>query len=161
MGDRALPEAARGRLEEALDTIPLSAWSLPSSFVATGAHQGYRSLELPGGGWFDFVLEQFAPVYVAWGSWIEPGGFIVPHVDAGPYRERWQVPIITSGEFDDHDQQPGVPFRVEHWLPHSVWNTGAGPRIHLVIDRDVVANDTRAAFRTFPIPPERKEFVYG
>jgi hypothetical protein len=148
-------------LTDVLASIPSSAWSLPSSFAATGVHHGYRRLDLPGEGWFDYVLEQFQPIRTVWGSWIDPGGFIIPHRDAGPYYERWQIPIITSGQFEDYDQEPGHAFKVEHWLPHSVWNTGEGPRVHLVLDRELIANPVRLPFETYPVPDNRKEFVNG
>ena len=93
---------------------------------------------------FDWVLQDFAPVALAWLSHIEPGGDIPSHIDASPWLERWQVPIQTSGvmivDGEEISQEPGVPFRVEHWKPHSV-TVGERPRIHLVIDRDVVARE--------------------
>jgi hypothetical protein len=129
-------------LRRALGLVPPSAWSLPSTFAATGVHHGYRRVTLahlveP----FAFVLDAFAPVHDAWLSCIDPGGFIVPHRDAGPYRERWQVPIATAGTMTQGDitaAVDGCPFRVEHWAPHSVDNGSDHPRIHLVIDRDVI-----------------------
>ena len=138
-------------LRAALAAIPLAAWSQPSTFQATQVHHGYRrvvlaELVVP----FSFVLDQFAPIRDAWLSWIDPGGFIVRHRDGGPYFDRWQVPISTAGVTEQATAEPsvnGVPFRVQHWLPHSVWNRTAHPRIHLVIDRDVVVNPSRDPFR--------------
>lgn len=104
---------------------------------------------------FGFVLDEFAPIHEAWLSWIDPGGFIVPHRDAGPWRDRWQVPIRAAGEFHAEDTftpETGHAFRVTQWLPHSVTNPTDHPRIHLVIDRDMWLDEPRADFSLFPVP---------
>lgn len=139
------------RLVEALDAIPAAAWSRPSNIETTGAHHGYRRLVLadnrrPQGPApsFAFVLDLFAPVHTAWLSWIVPGGYIVTHRDAGPYRERWQIPIL-AGNMDGLPCEPARPFRVEHWRPHSVAPV-ATDRVHLVIDRDVLLDHTALPF---------------
>lgn len=131
--------------------IPPEAWSLPSTFEQTQVHHGYRRVVLahlreP----FGFVLEHFAPIYDAWLSWIDPGGFIVPHRDGGHYRERWQVPIHAAGELGGIHPTDGVPFRVRQWERHSVRNDTAHPRIHLVIDRDVLLPVEPMKFETYP-----------
>jgi hypothetical protein len=143
-----------------LDRVEAGAWSLPSTFTATGVHHGYRRIDLVSSGhtqpaaaaWLD-VLDQFAPVWASWLSWIDPGGFIRPHVDAGPWRERWQVPIRVSGVFvadgEPVDQQPGVPFQVEHWRRHEVGVDAASPRVHLVIDRDRLLDRPAEPFTLF------------
>lgn len=140
------------RLYAALRDLPVDAWSLPSTWDATGVHHGYRravlaTIKHP----FGWVLDAFEPVANAWLSWIDPGGFIAPHVDGGPYLERWQVPISTAGVTVQHDLATpavnGQPFRVEHWLPHSVSNPSDHPRVHLVIDRDVIANPALTPFQ--------------
>ena len=98
---------------------------------------------------FRFVLTAFAPVHAAWLSWIDPSGFIVPHRDAGPWRERWQVPIAAAGSFtmgETFVPTDGQAFRVTHWEWHSVSNLTDRPRIHLVIDRDVVVDREPAPF---------------
>lgn len=137
-----------GRLFECLDGTK---WSAPSDVRLTRAHHLYRQAsDVDDLARFKWVLSEFAPVKVAWLSWIEPGGFVVPHKDGGPYMERWQVPIQTSGRFvQDGEllgQVAGVPFRVEQWRPHEVVNDGDRPRVHLVIDRDILANDSSAPF---------------
>lgn len=98
-----------------------------------------------------FVLDDFAPVRDAWLSCLDPGGFIRPHRDAGPYYERWQVPIQSAGwlAHDDDNQRhapAGEAFRVKHWRPHSVCNDYDHPRIHLVLDRDVIVLADTAPF---------------
>lgn len=147
-------------LRAALRAVPVADWSLPSSFAATRVHHGYRRAVLTVVGPFGFVLERFHPVRDAWVSWIEPGGFIVPHKDKGPHMERWQIPVV-AGDFDGVDAVAGVPFRVEQWKTHSVWNLRAAPRVHVVIDRDITANPDSSPFVALPVPPEHEEHVYG
>jgi len=113
-------------------------------------HGGYRRNKhqhLPCFGW---VLEDFAPVKTAWLSYIEPGGYIRKHKDAGPWYERWQVPIRPSGTFTiggvEVDQIAGVPFQVTHWEWHHL-QVGDSPRVHLVIDRDIIAHDGTGDFQ--------------
>lgn len=135
-------------LRSALASVPSAAWSLPSTFAATAVHHGYRRVVLVDSGrWlpeadpFAFVLDVFEPVHAAWLSWIDPGGFIVSHRDAGPWRERWQVPIAAAGSFTMGEAfvpTDGSAFAVRHWEWHSVTNDSDRPRIHLVIDRDVI-----------------------
>jgi hypothetical protein len=132
-------------------------WSQPSTFAATGVHQGYRSVQLTDSGQprsdlYAWVLDEFQPVWSAWLSLIEPGGYIVAHRDAGPYRERWHVPISTAGEGPDGVAVDGVPFRVDQSAPHSVVNKTDRPRIHLVIDRDVIVDPRPLRFETFKEP---------
>lgn len=137
-------------LRAALAFVSPGAWSLPSTLAGTGVHHGYRRVvrrDLPAE--FAPILDAFTPVHDAWLSWIDPGGFILRHCDAGPYRDRWQVPITTAGW--TYLASPvaavdGVPFRVEHWKPHSVANPSTSPRVHLVIDRDVVVDSSRSPF---------------
>lgn len=98
-----------------------------------------------------WLWEPFAPVWQARLSWIGPDGYILPHVDAGPYRERWQVPFTTEGCLFQNGipvrHQPGAPFRVRHDRWHSVVNPTAVPRISLVVDRDVLLGVPSAPFR--------------
>lgn len=138
-----------GVLHSALSLVPAGAWSQASSFAHTGVHHGYRRVVLVSDGhqrnsYFADVLEQFDPVYEAWLSWIEPGGFIIRHRDGGPYRERWQVPIV-AGALEGYEPEAGRPFMVWHWVAHAVPPSGTH-RIHLVIDRDVIANPDPAPF---------------
>lgn len=131
-------------------------WSLASNIEATKVHHGYRQvtvvhmghLDLPELGW---LVEPFAPVWSAWLSWLDVGGYILPHVDAGPYRERWQVPVTRCGVFTDNagsfGPTVGEPFRVHQYLPHSVTSPGPLPRVSAVIDRDVLLDVPNAPFR--------------
>jgi hypothetical protein len=128
-------------------------WSEPTS-DDNEVNPNYRIVSLAAGGKlrphadaFRFVLTAFAPIYAAWVSRIEPGGVIRPHIDAGPYRERWQVPIQPAGVMNGSEAVAGVPFPVKHWEPHSVENTGGRPRIHLVIDRAVMVDAPSAPYQ--------------
>jgi hypothetical protein len=138
------------RLRHALNSVAESAWSLPSTFAETGAHHGYRRVVLSDLDPFRFVRDEFEPVHGAWLSWIDPEGFIVLHRDAGPHRERWQIPVSTAGWMEQNGMRStavdGVPFRVEQWLPHAVGNPTTKPRIHLVIDRAAFANPDPSPF---------------
>jgi hypothetical protein len=137
-------------LRAALAATPPSAWSQPSTIAGTGVHHGYRRCSLRGAAAVPWsaILDRFAPVRDAWLSWIDPGGFILEHCDRGPFYERWQVPVATAGTTTQDGlteaSEDGVPFRVRHWLPHSVANPTDRPRIHVVIDRDVLVDPSRS-----------------
>lgn len=157
------------RLHAALASVPAGAWSLPSSYAETGVHHGYRRVVLVDAGHprpeaapWGFVLEALSPVYSAWLSSIAPGGFIVPHRDAGPWRERWQVPVQAAGNW--HDDEVSTPvdgraFRVEHWQRHAVTNRTDRARIHLVVDRDVWLDEPAAPFHLFEVPDDMADLV--
>lgn len=148
-------------LQSALEAIPTEAWSLPSTYANTGVHHGYRRVVLVSAGrpqahaeLFNFVWDALAPVWDSWLSWIDPGGFIAPHRDGGPWRERWQVPIMASGRWIDTEPfspQAGAAFPVSHWEPHAVTNRGDVPRVHLVLDRDRFIDRNPVPFETFPV----------
>jgi hypothetical protein len=153
-------------LHAALAAVPAGSWSLPSTYQGTGVHHGYRRVVLvsacqrqPAADPFGWLLDEFGPVRDAWLSSIDPGGFIVPHRDAAPWFERWQMPIQASGLFDDYRPEDGRPFRVTHWREHSVWNDGDRPRIHVVIDRDIRLDLPPEPFAVFPVPPEYDHMV--
>lgn len=140
----------------AVSSLPPSAWSNPSTIEDTGVHHGYRRVVLVQAGYwraeadlFRFALDEFSPVFDAWLSWIDPGGFILPHRDAGPYRERWQVPVHAAGDLGGAEAEDGVPFPVRHWERHSVRNDTDHPRVHIVLDRDVVLPVKSQPFQTF------------
>lgn len=168
-GDSGSVRFAAERLVSALAQLPESAWSLPSTFRDTGVHHGYRRVVLVSAGYpnryadlFEFSWESLLPVRDVTLSRLEPGGFIAPHRDAGPWFERWQIPIVASGQWHGdgaHQPQVGVAFPVRHWEPHAVTNRGPGPRIHLVIDRDIPIPRDPLPFETFPIPDDMADLV--
>jgi hypothetical protein len=148
------PRFPASQLQEALSRVPDGAWGQVSTLEQSGTHDGYRILSLvqpgrlqPHASLFAFVLREFAPVFQAWVSWLAPGGYILPHVDAGPYRERWQVPLRPAGEMDGVEATAGEAFRVRHWEPHSVTNQTDRARVHIVIDRDVVVDAACVPFQ--------------
>lgn len=164
-----MPEFDPRHLQDALAVVPTEAWSRPSSYDVTKVHHGYRRVVLVSARYrtadaapWRQVLDAFDPVYDAWLSWIDPGGFIVPHQDAGPWRERWQLPIRAAGEFhagETFTPTDGRAFPVRHWLPHAVTNRTDRPRIHLVVDRDCWVDRTRQAFALHPIPDDMTALV--
>lgn len=158
-----------GQLQIALAEIPETAWSLPSTYTHTRVHHGYRRVGLVSARQpqkhaelFQFVWDALDPIWDAWLSWIEPGGFIIPHRDAGPWRERWQVPISAAGQWcatETFTPISGEAFPVTHWEPHAVVNRTNHPRIHLVIDRDVWVKKNALPFSTFPIPADMADLI--
>lgn len=121
-------------------------WSAASSYTETGVHHGYRQVTVAHAGRvvvaeFADVLATFAPVHGAWLSSLAPGGFIAEHIDAGPYFERWQVPLTEGGALSDGGEvvahTAGVPFRVHQYRWHSVRNDSPADRFSLVIDRAI------------------------
>lgn len=156
-------------LAAALAEIPSAAWSLASTYSNTRVHHGYRRVVLVSAGQhqghaapFGFVWDQLAPIWDAWLSWIDPGGFIIPHRDAGPWHERWQIPIAPSGHWHADETfapRSGDAFTVKHWEPHAVTNRSTNPRIHLVVDRDVRLDRDPLPFNTFPIPVDMADMI--
>jgi hypothetical protein len=157
------------QLRAALGAVPKDAWSLPSTYLETQVHHGYRRVVLVNAGQprehahlFQDVLDTYAPVREAWLSWLEPGGFIAPHRDAGPWRERWQVPIYAAGDWhgaDTFTPTSGRAFPVEHWARHAVANRTDNPRIHLVIDRDIWLDKPAEPFAVYPVPDDMTDMV--
>jgi hypothetical protein len=146
------------QIEQALDRVASGEWSRPSTFDGTGVHHGYRRVAVVSAGsprpvaeHFGFILDEIGSVWAAWLSWIDPGGFIVSHHDAGPWRERWQVPLRPAGTFTQADDTfvpvAGFPFRVAQWACHSVANETETPRVHLVVERDVFVDYSAAPFQ--------------
>lgn len=104
------------------------------------------------------------PIFRVWWAALEPGGFVVPHIDAGPpFYERWHFPIEPAGFFweDGVYYEPTEPFMVRHWLPHAVWNPTDRLRLHLMAERQVTPTEapkSSAMIRTELIP-EIKEMI--
>lgn len=150
----SLAVPAASSLSDLLASVE-GAWSLPSTFADTGAHEGYRRVVVASGGRLELpqfadLLAEFQPVREAWLSWIDPGGFVVEHIDGGPHFERWQIPFTEAGTlYEDGRPVPhevGVPFVVHHNRWHAVRNDDTTPRISLVIDRDVIVSAVRTPF---------------
>jgi hypothetical protein len=140
-------------LVSALARIPDRAWAQPVS-ADDEVNPGYQFASLvqgrrvkPAAALFGFVLSAFAPVWTAWVAMVPARGFIGPHIDEGPYHERWHVPIRVAGTFDGRVVVAGASFPVRHWEPHRVDNPTDVPRVHLVIDRDVLMDVPAAPFQ--------------
>ena len=131
-----------------LDTI---AWSQPSTYSeGTGVHHGYSTApaDVPNPTEITYYAgrddSDAAPADKAWYAKLEPGGFIVPHVDQGPWVERWHYPISGAGyvwqDWYDADVSvralPRNPYRMNHHKPHAVWNPYGEPRIILIVEYD-------------------------
>lgn len=172
MPDRVDP----ARLRSALDRVPDVAWSLPSQYRHTKVHHGYRRVPLISAGYrhaeadlFGWVLDAFAPVVDAWLSALEPGGFIVPHRDGGPWWQRWHIPVRTAGRIEAgawFTPLDGAVFQIAHWEPHALMNDTPRRRVHLVIDRKVRVQVDRPSgesqeFQVLPVPSEFEALVRG
>lgn len=115
-------------------------WSNPSTIEQNGVHHGYRQVTLVANGavhmnGLGWLLEPWQPVWDAWLSWLEPGGYVRRHIDAGPYRERIQLPITHAGLLNGKRHTLGEPFRVHQHEWHDVTNPDPEPRVVVVIDR--------------------------
>lgn len=147
-----MPRPLASRQKPTTDLLDGVHLSEPSTFEATRAHHGYRQAIVVQSGelilnQFADILDQFAPIRSAWLSWINPGGFVVCHIDAGPHYERWQLPITGNGSLNGVRAEPGEPFQVHHDRWHHVRNDDAKPRIVVVIDRDVIRSPSKTPFR--------------
>ena len=131
------------------DTI---AWSQPSTYTeGTGVHHGYSTA--PANVMPPQVLlpqRMRADSTNLWYAKLDPGGFIVPHVDQGPWVERWHYPISGQGSvWQDWDSNGTATlrhivsvgeifgaYRMNHHKPHAVWNPHDEPRIVLIVEYD-------------------------
>lgn len=141
------------RLASALAALPVRAWAAPVT-ETDDVNPGYQfaqlvigQVEKPAAGLFRFVLVEFEPIHTAWIAKVPARGFIGPHIDQGPYHERWHVPIQPAGTFDGREVTVGVSFPVRHWAPHRVDNPTGRDRIHLVVDRVPIVVDDPAPFQ--------------
>jgi hypothetical protein len=144
-------------LADALARLPLRAWAAPVT-VDDDVNPGYQFAQLVVGGFrkpafdlFRFVLDEFAPIHTSWLARVPAGGFIGPHIDEGPYHERWHVPVAAAGTFDGRQVEVGVSFPVHHWEPHRVDNPTAVDRIHIVIDRVEMVDVPPAPFQRIEV----------
>lgn len=80
----------------------------------------------------------------AWYAKLESGGFIVPHIDQGPWLERWHYPISgdgycwQEGEIDEANFYPrgNMAYAIRHYELHAVWNPFDEPRVILIVEYD-------------------------
>ena len=127
-----------------LDTI---AWSQPSTYSeGTGVHHGYSTARVSESEALDRSGGRVA--FSGWYAKLDPGGFIVPHIDKGPWRERWHYPISGQGSvWQDWDNNGSATlrhivsvgevfgaYRMNHHKPHAVFNQFDQPRIVLIVE---------------------------
>ena len=125
------------------DTI---AWSQPSTYTeGTGVHHGYATAKANGDTQVDIrpVSGAVRAISNGWYAKLDPGGFIIPHVDQGPWVERWHYPISGKGRvWQESSAQSQLaiqyinPYRMNHHKPHAVWNPFDEPRIILIVEYD-------------------------
>ncbi len=129
------------------------AWSNPSTYSeGTGVHHGYSTAKADRYELSDhlsgFEVSNFE-MAKAWYAKLDSGGFIVPHVDQGPWVERWHYPISGRGAVWQDWEVGGLsyvlnaytdpdagPYRMNHHKPHAVWNPHDEARIILIVEYD-------------------------
>ena len=115
------------------------------------------------------VLLADEPV-ASWYAKLDPRGFIVPHVDQGPWRERWHHPISGEGRVWQHWNGVNAPptvsgrwgsgsYRMIHHLPHAVWNPYDEPRIVLIVEYDNPVEQPTTDLIICPMIPEVQEMI--
>ncbi len=145
-------------------------WTAPSTLEANSVHHGYAtakadSLE---------VLSVVGSVVFAGGAnggnptrgWygkLDPGGFVLPHSDAGPWMERWHYPIQPAGYIWQEDggivESPLDPFQVFHHRPHAIWNPHHIARVHLIVEYNNEIDEPYHALEMFDPLPEMQALV--
>ncbi len=126
-------------------------WSKPSTYTeGTGVHHGYSTAKADPLASPNNIYASGAEPITAWYAKLDPGGFIVPHIDQGPWVERWHYPISGDGTVwqdwnDDgsaalrHIVSVGEIFgayRMNHHKPHAVYNPFDQSRIILIVEYD-------------------------
>lgn len=144
--------------------------SIPSRVADNGVHDRYATTTLVKNGIHQpaaTLYEEWLTGDVRWAvlSELEPGGYLLPHRDKGPWRHRVQVPIEPGGWYWDLAQgtiafpEPDVEYQVNHHLPHAVWNDTSWTRIHLVIDRGEPHGDGPFELHPTHLCPELTAFL--
>ncbi len=170
-----------------MPAIDIIAWSNPSIYSeGTGVHHGYSSApaDVPNPSEITYYAgkddSDAAPANKAWYAKLDPGGFIVPHVDQGPWVERWHYPISGKGyvwaEWDYHDPVTGQvlghwrpspfttlryydPYRMNHHKPHAVYNPFDEPRIILIVEYDNPINQPTTGLIICDMIPQVQEMI--
>ena len=153
------------------DTVKL-AWSQPSTYSeGTGVHHGYSTAKATE--WLTGVqLDISKPLSNAWYAKLDPGGFIVPHIDQGPWVERWHYPESGMGYVRQGWDDVGygsrltsprlcghVPYRMYHHQPHAVWNPHDEPRIVLIVEYDNPVDQPTSDLIICDMIPEVQEMI--
>lgn len=144
-------------IKEALEAAE---WTNPTVFSKHGIAHGRSTAKAPVELYQELEVEP--PYHNIWFAKIEPGGFVIPHIDAGPpFYDRWHYPVEPAGFFYQEPELfwPTEKFRVKHWLSHGVGNPTDRPRIHLMVERkEVVWSEPTSLLKTEMIP-EIQELV--
>ncbi len=147
-------------------------WSLPSTLEATSVHHGYATAKAPQealpypdqGGLPGYRLARVAKL---WYAKLDPGGFILPHTDQGPWVERWHYPIsgrgYVWGEWEGRKSYITLryydPYRMNHHRPHAVWNPYDEPRVILIVEYDNPIDESTRDLEVFDPLPEMADLV--
>ncbi len=83
-----------------MTTALAPAYSAPSTYggPAGRVHHGYSTAKADARDIEDRAVYHLIEPLSAWWAKLEPGGFIVPHIDQGPYHERWHYSESGVGE---------------------------------------------------------------
>ena len=152
-------------------------WSNPSTYTTgTGVHHGYATAKVPDSDTYP-ELASGAVFYNRWpaSAWyakLDPGGFIIPHIDQGPWMERWHYPISGQGrvwqEWDEDGISPMMvdtrlatfaPYRMNHHQPHAVWNPFDYPRVVLIVEYDTPVDQPTADLILCDMIPEIQTMI--
>lgn len=127
--------------EELREALEKAEWTPPTDYATHRIAHGRSTATID-----QDLLEGLVhePIHSGWWARLLPGGFVVPHCDVPPYRQRWHFPVQPAGFFweDGKTIEPTEPFIVRHWLPHAVWNPTDTPRIHLMVEREVLSYES-------------------
>ena len=143
-------------------------FSKPSTYHQTGVHPGYSTVKADSSHLINRLVrypDRYGkkPPLRLWYAKLDPGGYIVPHSDQGPWMERWHYPIEPAGwvwqESEGFHKAPSEPFPMRHWEPHAVWNDDNTPRIHLIVEYDNPIDHPDADLTLYPMLPEMDEVV--
>ncbi len=132
--------------------LDMLTWSKSSTYSeGTGVHHGYstRLAEVPSPDEVTYYAGRGGvDATKAWYAKLDPGGFIVPHIDQGPWRERWHYLISGKGyvwqEWAVDNWRRGIAqivvndesYQMNHHRPHAVWNPCDEPRVILIVEYD-------------------------
>ena len=152
-----------------MTTALAPAYSQPSVYdgPAGRVHHGYSTAKADE---ITVPLDLSKPLRSAWYAKLDPGGFIVPHVDQGPWIERWHYPISGKGYVWQYEDVPKVgsvglirrasePYRMNHHRPHAVWNPDDDPRVVLIVEFDNPVDQPTTDLIICPMIPQIQEMI--
>lgn len=153
-----------------MTTALAPAYSQPSVYdgPAGRVHHGYSTAKADPLASPNNIFASGAEPVNAWYAKLEPGGFIVPHVDQGPWLERWHYPISGVGyvwqDWDDDGETYRMhrytnPYRMNHHRPHAVWNPYDEPRVILIVEYDNPIDQPTTDLIIGPMIPQIQEMI--